>query len=318
VADDQVQPAAWLDSIGDVIGLLIELDNGTLAVGGDGLTIAGEVATEQARDSIADAFETFASGRGLLFTDRLGVFVAAEPTLAAAGDGGRMTLMGVVGSDAERVVLEDAAADAYGAANVTSDVTVADRAAEATWVEGAAEVLRLASGAEPWSLAIDSDRIVFSGRAEDRAALEALEAALGDLGDGLAGEVDLQLAASAIAGELTELLEGSATFQTGSTVLSDEATALLDDAIAILVANPATSLIVQGHTDDVGDESANLTLSQARAEAVVAYLIAGGVEAERLTAVGFGETRPIADNATAEGRAQNRRIEFVVQQGDDL
>jgi OOP family OmpA-OmpF porin len=119
-----------------------------------------------------------------------------------------------------------------------------------------------------------------------------------------------------VAAELTELLRGSTTFQVGSADLAPEATTLLDQAIAILLANPSTTLLVAGHTDDVGDDAANLALSEARAQVVVDYFVAGGVEASRLSAIGLGETDPIADNGTEEGRAQNRRIEFVVNEGD--
>jgi len=63
-----------------------------------------------------------------------------------------------------------------------------------------------------------------------------------------------------------------------------------------------------GHTDDVGDEAYNLKLSERRAQAVVDYLAAKGVASGRVTAIGMGETKPLADNSTEEGRAQNRRV----------
>jgi len=75
--------------------------------------------------------------------------------------------------------------------------------------------------------------------------------------------------------------------------------------------NPrVTKIRIEGHTDNDGDDAHNMKLSGERALAVKRWLIAAGVSADRLVAVGFGETRPIADNATAEGKAQNRRTEF--------
>ena len=91
---------------------------------------------------------------------------------------------------------------------------------------------------------------------------------------------------------------------------------LLDAALAILNANPSALVVVEGYTDNQGDPAANLLLSQQRAEAVVAFLLSGGIAEGRLSAIGYGEENPIASNSTDEGRAQNRRIVFVIQEGD--
>jgi len=77
--------------------------------------------------------------------------------------------------------------------------------------------------------------------------------------------------------------------------------------------NPSYKLTIDGHTDSQGDDGKNLTLSQKRAEAVKKYLTDRGVEASRLTAQGFGETKPKDTNDTSAGRANNRRVEFTVE-----
>jgi OOP family OmpA-OmpF porin len=82
--------------------------------------------------------------------------------------------------------------------------------------------------------------------------------------------------------------------------------------IDVLKQDETLRLEVQGHTDNVGQAAANLTLSQQRATAVRDYLLKiGGIAAARLTAAGYGDTRPVAPNTTDEGRAQNRRVEIV-------
>ena len=86
----------------------------------------------------------------------------------------------------------------------------------------------------------------------------------------------------------------------------------LDQAVVVLLSSSSAVYEVQGHTDSGGQPSFNHWLSEQRATSVRQYLIDHGVPAERLTAVGYGETQPVARNATPEGRAQNRRVEIVV------
>ena len=76
--------------------------------------------------------------------------------------------------------------------------------------------------------------------------------------------------------------------------------------------NPTLKIQIGGHTDNVGKPADNLTLSNNRAKAVVSYLVSKNISAQRLLAKGFGETQPIDDNKTEEGRAKNRRTEMKV------
>jgi outer membrane protein OmpA-like peptidoglycan-associated protein len=99
-------------------------------------------------------------------------------------------------------------------------------------------------------------------------------------------------------------------FESGSAALTPDSFKILDEVIASMLAYPEARLEIRGHTDSQGPASFNLELSQRRAESVRQYLIKGGVDPSRLTSVGVGEEEPIASNATPDGRAQNRRIEF--------
>ncbi len=102
-------------------------------------------------------------------------------------------------------------------------------------------------------------------------------------------------------------------FDFNSAKLSGESYPILYDAAKTLLMNPNMKAEIQGYTDNVGSESYNKNLAQKRAEVVKGYLTSKGIAANRLTAVGFGESNPVADNKTADGRAMNRRIEFKVQ-----
>jgi outer membrane protein OmpA-like peptidoglycan-associated protein len=101
-------------------------------------------------------------------------------------------------------------------------------------------------------------------------------------------------------------------FDTGKYTLKPEAREKLAKVSGILLAYPNLKVQVEGYTDNVGSEQYNLTLSQQRGDAVRAYLVSQGVSADNITATGYGLTNPIADNATAAGRAQNRRVQLVV------
>jgi len=86
---------------------------------------------------------------------------------------------------------------------------------------------------------------------------------------------------------------------------------IIDQIIKLLTTNPSLKLTVEGHTDNVGTPAYNQRLSEARAKSVVAALTAQGIDNRRLNAAGYGQTKPIADNGTDEGRAKNRRVELV-------
>ena len=103
-------------------------------------------------------------------------------------------------------------------------------------------------------------------------------------------------------------------FATGSAkIVGAESEKILDEVAQALADNrQIKKLRIEGHTDSVGDDASNLRLSQNRANAVLSALLRRKVDPSRLEAVGFGETRPIASNGTAAGRAENRRTEFNI------
>lgn len=94
--------------------------------------------------------------------------------------------------------------------------------------------------------------------------------------------------------------------------LKTESQAELDLLVQLLLDNPTVKIEIGGHTDNIGKPADNLALSNNRAKAVVNYLVSKNIPAQRLTAKGYGETRPVADNKTEAGRAVNRRTELKV------
>ena len=104
------------------------------------------------------------------------------------------------------------------------------------------------------------------------------------------------------------------TFQRGRARIAPASFPVLDKAVAVLKEYPELKLEVGGHTDSSGPARVNERLSQQRADAVAAYLVRQGIDADRVTAVGYGEREPAAPNSTRAGRAKNRRIEFKLRQ----
>jgi outer membrane protein OmpA-like peptidoglycan-associated protein len=110
----------------------------------------------------------------------------------------------------------------------------------------------------------------------------------------------------------TIALEG-VQFDLGSARLTSESATVLDRLVKTLNDNPNLSIAISGHTDNSGDRGYNKTLSTARANSVMKYLTAAGIDAKRLSAQGFGDAKPRANNGTSAGRKQNRRIEVTAQ-----
>jgi OOP family OmpA-OmpF porin len=100
-------------------------------------------------------------------------------------------------------------------------------------------------------------------------------------------------------------------FETGKAAITPDSSKTLDNAAAAIEAGGNIMIEVAGHTDTTGTAESNLRLSEERAKAVMAALVQRGIKAEQLTAKGYGQTVPIADNRTEEGRAKNRRVELV-------
>jgi len=103
-------------------------------------------------------------------------------------------------------------------------------------------------------------------------------------------------------------------FETGKATLLKKSFKALADMVTLLSENETVSLAIEGHTDNTGAAKTNAILSQNRANAVLNYLVKNGIEKARLSATGFGSTKPVATNKTANGRAQNRRVVINVNQ----
>jgi outer membrane protein OmpA-like peptidoglycan-associated protein len=145
-----------------------------------------------------------------------------------------------------------------------------------------------------------------------RAAADS-KAAVSEQNAAAANDALAKLAAKEEQRGMVITLSGSVLFQTNQSTLLPGAQTRLNEVAEALLSTKERAVLVEGHTDSRGSADANVILSQRRADAVRTYLVSRGYPAEKIDARGIGKERPVAENTTAEGRANNRRVEIVVQ-----
>lgn len=297
-------------------GALTMMD-GTAAqieVGADSITIAG--ATVIAAD--------FVTGNGIVHViDQVilpdGFASSAEVPAAAVAatlEAGRFTLTGVVASEVERATLVDTATVAAGAVDdqltvdpdsgLTADLA-ADLAVLMSPMPG-----NLVSGTAGFDgTALYLDGVAISD--ETGSAIGAIAAAVGVDADITARPDATADDAAALEQELNAFVtDNPIRFEQSSAVLTDEGIAVVDQLATLALRFDGVAITVEGHTDTDGDATANLTLSQARADAVRDALVERGLDAAAVTAEGFGEQQPVVVDGV-EDKLASRRVEFRIQ-----
>jgi outer membrane protein OmpA-like peptidoglycan-associated protein/uncharacterized protein YidB (DUF937 family) len=257
---------------------------------------------------------------------------ALLPKLALNNDDGTITVSGVVKDEATRASILDTLKAVFGVGNVKGDVNVNPNAAPASWLtnlKAAIENFKI-----PGLMALfEGNSINLGGLIPDvdrDKIIASLKSLFGDsynvaplsdqVIDVIRGAGSKTLAALAAlkpgytAADLVGALNLSiVNFATGSAQVPAYNREILKQAAAAMKTLPAGTVIeVGGHTDNTGDASANMVLSQQRAEAVRQVLVGFGVNPAMLTAKGYGSSQPVASNDTPEGRFQNRRIAYTV------
>jgi OOP family OmpA-OmpF porin len=297
---------------------LAKLTDGVTSMTDAQLSIRGHAPSAISNDVVATSI------RGALpspFT--VGVVDIISPyVFKIAKGGGRVVLTGFAPSDAARNDLAAAAKAAFFGESLENDLATRGNA-PASLVEALKALFpslaRLASGS------LDAEDTVFTveGLAIYDKAADQIKAELGSaLARGFKlGRVSIgvrppppTLAVDQCQPAFDGLLtNGRIRFETASAELNKESLALLDHLIEVVQRCREATIEVAGHTDSQGSPESNLDLSKRRAEAVTSYISQAGVDTSRITSAGYGETKPVASNDTPEGRAQNRRIEFVVK-----
>lgn len=228
-----------------------------------------------------------------------------------------LMLKGKVPSEAAKTSLLDQLKGIYPGLAINADSLVVDAAATTGgFMEKAGGLFGFLSQVRNAGLGLAGQNVTVRGDVRSAADKDAVAADLtGALPTGftLANEINVVAAPPEVAAAdslIKAALIQPIPFATGTATLGDGASAILDKVAEALTQYPSVKVTVEGHTDNTGNAAANQRLSEARAQSAMKYLADKGIAADRMTAVGYGQTRPVADNATDEGKAQNRRVVF--------
>jgi OmpA-OmpF porin, OOP family len=309
-------PPGWSALATAVVDAITGLDQGSAELIDRALSLRGTATSVNARDRVLAALSAF-EGRGFALDADISLIVSPY-TMTLTQQDGKLDVYGFVPDPASRRRLTEHLTGHAAETDATAAVELHVAAgAPGGWLDLVRVILDALPGFEHADAAL-SDRhlrlagTLFSSAEQDR-LIETLRA-FEPQGYGL----DLALAAADEAAvrcqaRLDQLLLTPILFASGAARIDERSDALLAALADTLTTCPGARIRIAGHTDDRGRPEDNLLLSRKRAEAVAARLMDAGVEAARITAVGHGAERPVADNATAAGRAKNRRIAFNVE-----
>lgn len=319
----------WAEAVVRAIGAVAELGSGSVTFSdGDVTLLAGSEVSQTAFDKVVGELETgLPDAFSLTSTLEKKESTTQGPAefTAVLSDSGRVTLRGRLTDDVQRQAVDAFARAAFEGAEVVTATRV-DETLPDGWPIRVLAGLEALSLVENGSLLVRADLVEVTGvtgSTETRGRITQILS--GKLGQGQTFRVNVRYdeALDPIASLPTPeecaadvnrvIAQTKITFTPASAEIATSARPVLDELAGILTACPPMQLEIGGHTDSQGSSTGNEALSQARAEAVLLALQGRRVDITGMTAVGYGESTPIADNGTEEGREANRRIEFVLK-----
>ena len=323
----QLQPGApegWQECIVSGLNALPRLQTGKAVLTDRKLLVSGStgdyaVAKAVPADVKAGAGKSCETQTQIAYT---GAPVTELQWRAEHGEDGNVVLSGEIPGEEVRPVLIAAAKRLFPQSRVSDAMKVAAGPAQpwtALATRGLEQLARLKHG----TAALEQQTLTLTGVAESEGTAGAVREALArDVPEGYGIDDNITVARKIEiiqeADRCQDLLRETAAvgiinFDRAKADLTIDSTDTLEALAEIANACPAFRIVIEGHTDAEGTDERNQRLSDRRARAVESFLVRAGVSAKRLSAVGYGATRPIADNDTPEGRAKNRRIEFTVK-----
>jgi OmpA-OmpF porin, OOP family len=312
-------PPRFEDAALLLIGQIAKLKDGTFAISDTKVTLSGMARELGGREAIAAALKDLPEGFSVAANDVKAppyIFQAYKDPVAVT-----LTLSGYVPDNVVHAAIDAAAERKFFSEKVVDNLKASVGAPSgfaAAVVPALGALSRLSTG----TLVVTDREVKLSGDALYDAAAAQIRAGLGkEFPASFHFKPDISIKPASAPVDATvcqqlfsELLgQGKIRFEPGRVNIDPDSAGLLDRLIETALRCPTANIEVGGHTDADGEDAANQALSEKRAQAVVDYVVKAGLPASRFTAVGYGSTQPVGSNDTDEGKAQNRRIEFLVR-----
>jgi OOP family OmpA-OmpF porin len=300
-----------LDQIGKLKDGKITISDGKVSLSGMARELGG-------REAIATALKTLPEGFSVAANEIKAppyIFQAYKDPVAVT-----LTLTGYVPDNNVHAALAAAAGRKFFNEKVVDNIK-ASLGAPSGFANAVVPALGALSRLSTGTLVVSDREVKLSGDAFYDAAAAQIRAGLKDFPQGWQFKADISVkpASAPVDGTVCQqlfsglLAKGKIRFDSGRATIDPDSAGLLDRLIETALRCPSANIEIAGHTDADGEDGFNQALSEKRAQAVTDFLVKAGLAAERFTAMGYGSTQPVASNDTDEGKAQNRRIDFVVR-----
>ncbi len=295
-----------------------KLKDGKITISDAKVSLAGMARELGGREAIAAALKNLPEGFSVAANEIKAppyIFQAYKDPVAVT-----LTLTGYVPDNNVHAAMVAAAGRKFFNEKVVDNIK-ASLGAPSGFANAVVPALGALSRLSTGTLVVSDREVKLSGDAFYDAAAAQIRAGLKDFPQGWQFKADISVkpASAPVDGTVCQqlfsglLAKGKIRFDSGRATIDPDSAGLLDRLIETALRCPSANIEIAGHTDADGEDGFNQALSEKRAQAVTDFLVKAGLPAERFTAMGYGSTQPVASNDTEEGKAQNRRIDFVVR-----
>lgn len=325
IKNSDVNAANWVSGIEKILVSLPVVSEARLDVTGSVLALSGTVESQTMLENVTEHLDGLSAPD---FTIQSSLSVSEpevvvdvsvpldEPDISVVRENNTISLTGTLPNSEAMQSIMTALSDHYDVTQIDNTIKISDSVGEAVWLDELNELLPSLKSLESARVTVKNGTLILSGSAasaeiaqEQDLATEAVSRVLNVKNEIVILEVEPESRAQKLQQDLAGIDLKSILFESNSADINPVSLDVLNQLAETLKQFTDYPVVIAGHTDATGDDQWNQYLSQLRANAVRDYLIDLGIDKDRLSAIGYGESKPIATNSTRSGRALNRRIE---------